>query len=95
MSKRRSDGLVLESPGECLGCCALRADLQMVVARLLRIRRNAEHYYETGNKHRNLKAIREEATRTASTLVARHPWIAKELNDDGRALLEEKDESCE
>ena len=56
---------------------AARADIRSVIHTMKRFRESAEHYYENGNKHRNLKALRKQSSHLLSRLVARWPEEAK------------------
>ena len=52
-------------------------EIRRTIRVLYRIRNTADHYYEQGNKHRNLKGIRKASTRLLSELSARHPELAR------------------
>jgi len=51
----------------------LLSEMRRTIHRLHRIRVSADHYYDIGNKHRNLKGVRSNATNLLSRLCARYP----------------------
>lgn len=55
----------------------LAQDVRRAIQTLYSIRVSSEHYRSAGNKHRNLKSIRERSTRLLAAMCARHPEIAR------------------